>query len=77
MLFAFSSIGTLIITYASKDLATHTVMGFGLSISDKWFKGEYVILSDDTMGMVVKLGWMETTIMGMDNVSTLIPNSQL
>lgn len=76
-LFAFSRIGTLVLTYASKDLVTQAVMGFKMSISDKFFEGEYVKLGDGTMVRIVKLGWMETVIMGTDNVSTRIPNSQL
>ena len=30
LLFAFSVIGTLVLTYTSKDLATQAVMGFGM-----------------------------------------------
>jgi small-conductance mechanosensitive channel len=75
--FAFGSAGTLVFSFASKDLATQLVSGLALSSSDKVYEGEEVSFGDGTKGVIVKMGWMQTLIRGPDEMITSIPNTQL
>jgi len=75
--FAFGSAGTLVFSFASKDLATQLVSGLALSSSDKVYEGEEVAFGDGTKGVIVKMGWMQTLIRSPDEMITSIPNTQL
>ena len=69
-LFTFSGLGTLAITYASRDLATQLIMGLGLKTSGKFVRGEEILLGDGTNGTIMKVGWMETTIQGKQKLGS-------
>jgi small-conductance mechanosensitive channel len=75
--FAFGSAGTLLFSFASKDLATQLVSGLALTSSDKVYEGEEVAFGDGTKGVIVKMGWMQTLIRSPDEMITSIPNTQL
>lgn len=76
-LFAFGSVGTLAFTLASRDLVSSLLSGIFLTASQKMYVGDNVIFGDGTSGKVIKLGWMETTLRGGDNIVTRVPNTML
>jgi small-conductance mechanosensitive channel len=75
--FALGSVGTLVISLASKDIAANFVSGLALSASDKFHVGENVRIGDDYQGIVHRMGWMHTDIRGYDDIVTRIPNSEV
>lgn len=58
----FGSAGTLVVSLASKDIAGQVINGLGLAASDKLYEGERIRLDSGIVGVVEKMGWMETTI---------------
>lgn len=76
-LFAFGSAGTLVLGLASQNLAQMFVNGLTLSTSDRIREGDHIRFGDGTNGKVEKIGWMQTTIKGYDELVEIIPNSQL
>ena len=75
--FAIGSVGTLVISLASKDIAANFVSGLALSASDKFHEGENVRIGNDHHGIVQRMGWMHTDIRGYDEIITRIPNSEV
>ena len=65
-LFAFGGVSTLVISLASKDLASQLINGIALSASDNFQEGESVIFGDKTEGVVTKVGWLHTLIRGKE-----------
>lgn len=76
-IFALGSVGTLVFSLASKDIATLFVSGLALSASGRFYEGEEIEIGDGTRGIVNKVGWMYTEIRGFDEVIIKIPNSQI
>jgi MscS family membrane protein len=72
-----SGIGAIAFSLASKDLAQHIVGGFVIQTWDAFDVGDDIKLGDGTEGTVLKIGLVETEIVGYDNISIKIPNSQL
>jgi small-conductance mechanosensitive channel len=76
--FAFGSVGTLIFSLASKDIAANWLYGIILSASDRIYEGDSVQLHKSGFsGTVARLGWLETVFRGSDEVMITLPNSQL
>ena len=75
--FAFGSVGTLIIGLASKDLADMFINGVAMTTADRVREGDRVKFGDGTSGQIVKIGWMLTTIRHYDDTVETIPNSKL
>lgn len=73
----FGSAGTLVVSLASKDLAGQVINGLGLAASDKLYEGERIRLDSGIVGVVEKMGWMETTIRLDDNVHMSMGNTEL
>lgn len=61
-LFAFGGLGTLVLSLASKDMATLLVSGLVLSTSEKFHEGDFIELGDKTTGTVVGRGLLYTSI---------------
>ena len=76
-IFALGSVGTLVFSLASKDVASQFIGGLALSASNKFHEGEEIKLGDSTVGIVSRVGWMNTEIRGFDEIVMKIPNSQL
>ena len=76
-IFALGSVGTLVFSLASKDIASQFIGGLALSASNKFYEGEEIKLGDSTVGIVSRVGWMNTEIRGFDEIIMKIPNSQL
>jgi small-conductance mechanosensitive channel len=76
-IFAFGGAGTLAFTLASRDIATQLLAGVQLIFSDKMYAGDVVQFGDGTTGKVIRLGWVETTLRGSDNLVTRVPNTLL
>jgi len=76
-IFALGSVGTLVFSLASKDVVSQFIGGLALSASNKFYEGEQIRLGDSTVGIVSRVGWMNTEIRGFDEIITKIPNSQL
>eukprot|EP00978_Attheya_sp_CCMP212_P023728 scaffold73224_cov58-Attheya_sp.AAC.2 len=76
-IFAFGSAGTLVFSLASKDIAAQFVNGLAMGASEKFLEGDEVRFGDGTSGVVVDMGWMETTLRSSDELTVTIPNTQL
>lgn len=75
---AFGSIGTLVFSLASKDIATNWLYGIILSASDRIYEGDSVrLLKSGFSGTVERLGWLETVLRGSDELMITVPNSQI
>lgn len=75
--FALGSVGTLVFSLASKDIAANFVSGLALSASNKFHVGEDVRIGNEYQGVVHKMGWMHTDIRGYDEIITRVPNSEV
>ncbi len=73
----FGSAGTLVVSLASKDLAGQVINGLGLAASDKLYEGERIRLDSGIVGVVEKMGWMETTIRLDDEHVLSMGNTEL
>ena len=73
----FGSAGTLVVSLASKDLAGQVINGLGLAASDKLYEGERIRLDSGIVGVVEKMGWMETTIRLDDEHFLSMGNTEL
>ena len=73
----FGSAGTLAFTLASQSIVAAIVNGFALNASTRFFVGEYVQFGDGTTGTIVKMGWIETTLRGSNDLMISVPNTQL
>uniref|UniRef100_A0A7S0AWN5 Mechanosensitive ion channel MscS domain-containing protein n=1 Tax=Minutocellus polymorphus TaxID=265543 RepID=A0A7S0AWN5_9STRA len=73
----FGSAGTLVVSLASKDLAGQLINGLGLAASDKLYEGERIRLDSGVVGVVEKMGWMETTIRLDDEHFLAMGNTEL
>ena len=60
-LFAFSGVGTIVLSLASQNIATGLMNGLEISVSQNFVVGDEIRMSDGTQGIVAKLG-----ILGMD-----------
>jgi len=76
-LFSVGATGTLVFGLASKDIASQTMAGLSLHLSEKIFEGDQVKFSDGTSGTITRMGWFETMIQNSDDVVVGVPNSQL
>jgi small-conductance mechanosensitive channel len=75
--FALSGVGTLVLSLASKDMASLFVSGVALSTSEKFRTGDLIKLGDNTTGVVQRMGLLFTEVRGGDEIITKIPNTQL
>jgi small-conductance mechanosensitive channel len=75
--FAFGSAGTLVIGLASQNLATMFVNGLVLTTSDRIAEGDHIKFGNGNNGKVTKIGWFQTTLKHYDELSEVIPNSEL
>lgn len=76
-LFAVSGAGTLLASFASKDIAMEIVSGLSLQASDKIYEGEKVLFGNGMKGTVVTIGMLETIIRDSSEKVTAIPNKEL
>lgn len=76
-LLAFGGVGTVIVSLATKDLATQVVSGMVLSTSDRFYEGDEIELGDGTHGIIQSMGLMHTDLRGGDEIITRIPNTQI
>lgn len=56
--FGLGSFGTLVLSLASKDLASEFVGGLMIQSSNFFEEGENVVMSDGSRGKVLKIGWL-------------------
>lgn len=73
----FGSAGTLVVSLASKDIAGQVINGLGLAASDKLYEGERIRLDNGIVGVIEKMGWMETTIRTDDEHFMAMSNTEL
>lgn len=67
-MFAFGSVGTLIVGLASRDIASMFVNGLALSTTNRISEGDEIKFGDGTTGIVQKIGWIHTSIRNYDNI---------
>lgn len=76
-LFAVSGAGTVVLSLASKDIATQIVSGLALQASDKVYEGEKVQFGSGLVGHVDRIGLFETLIRDSSEMVIAVPNNQL
>ncbi|KAL7571364.1 hypothetical protein ACA910_007676 [Epithemia clementina (nom. ined.)] len=76
-LFAAGGTTALMVSLASRDLAEQMVSGLLVKTWDAFDTAEYIRLGDGIEGKVTAIGLVETCILGYDNITTHIPNSQI
>lgn len=76
-LLSLGGVGTLIISFASKDLAEQLVGGIAVSTQDRFYAGDEIKLGDGTAGIVSRIGWTHTDIRLYDETIVSIPNSSI
>jgi small-conductance mechanosensitive channel len=76
-LFAASGVSAIVFSLASKGMVEQMVGGLLLSAWDAIEVGEYVRLGDGTEGTVVRIGLIETELLGPDHVPMRVPNTQI
>lgn len=74
--FAVGGAGTLVLSFASKDLAMQFVSGFALQASDKVYEGEEVQFGNGIKGTVLKVGVLETLVKHSGELITAVPNKE-
>jgi Mechanosensitive ion channel len=74
---ALGSIGTVLVGLAAKDLTATIVSGLVMSMSNRFVEGETVKFENGTIGKVMHLGWVQTTVRNFDNKMEVIPHSKL
>mmetsp|Transcript_5030 Transcript_5030/g.6506 ORF Transcript_5030/g.6506 Transcript_5030/m.6506 type:complete len:472 (+) Transcript_5030:97-1512(+) len=74
--FAVGGAGTVLISFASKDVAMAMASGLALQASDKMFEGD-LIKCGDIIGNVDHIGVTETIITDSDEMVMAIPNKEL
>jgi small-conductance mechanosensitive channel len=75
--FAASGVSAIVISLAVKGMVEQMVGGLLLQAWDAVEVGEVVRLGDGTEGTVVRIGLVETEILGADHVPVRVPNSQI
>lgn len=76
-LLSIGGVGTLVMSLASKDIATELVSGLAVGASDRFLPGDEIILGDGTAGFIESMGLLYTDIRSYSEVITRVPNSQL
>ena len=75
--FAASGVTAIIFSLASKGIVEQMVGGLLLQAWDAIEVGEKVRLGDGTEGEVVRIGLLETEVVGSDHVPIRVPNTQI
>lgn len=76
-LFAFSGVGTIVLSLASQNIATGLMNGLEISVSQNFVVGDEIRMSDGTQGIVAKLGILGMDIEGDDDLTMEIPYSDV
>ena len=71
--FALSGVGTLVLSLASKDMASLFVSGLALSTTEKFRTGDFIKLGDNTTGVVNRMGLLFTEVRGKVLVGSVSP----
>jgi len=72
-----AGLSSLILGLSLRDPATQILQGASLLLLDRFGPGDKIKLADGTIGRVTEIGWMDTQLMGSDNICLRIPNSEL
>jgi len=75
--FAASGVSAIVFSLASKGMVEQIVGGLMLNAWDAIEIGEKVKLGDGTEGTIVRIGLLETEVLGPDHVPVRVPNSQI
>jgi len=67
----------VVISLASKDIASEIVSGLALQASDKVYEGEKVLFGNGLKGYVDRIGIFETLIRDSSEMVTAVPNKEL
>lgn len=75
-LLAAFSFGTAVVSLATKDIITNFLNGIILNASDRIYEGDIISIQGD-IKKVNRLGWLETSLRGTDNILYTVPNTEL
>ena len=72
-----AGLSSLIFGLSLRDPATQIIQGTSLLLLDRFSPGDKIKLADGTIGRVLSIGWLDTTLAGPDNIVCRIPNSEI
>ena len=75
--FGLSSVASLVFSLASKELVGEFLASLAIQGTNMYQEGDIILLSDETVGVVQKLGWLNTMVRRGDELVVRIPNSEL
>jgi small conductance mechanosensitive channel len=76
-LFGLSSVGTLVFSLASRELASEFLASLAIQGTNMYQEGDRILLADGTSGTVQKMGWLNTHVRRSDELVVRIPNTQI
>ena len=76
-LLSVAGFSSLIIGLSLRDPATQIIEGTSLLLLDRFRPGDKIKLSDGTVGRVISIGWLDTTLASTDDIHVRIPNSEI
>ena len=76
-LLSVAGLSSLIIGLSLRDPATQIIEGTSLLLLDRFRPGDKIKLADGTVGRVISIGWLDTTLACTDNIHVRIPNSEI
>ena len=76
-LLSVAGLSSLIIGLSLRDPFTQIIEGTSLLLLDRFRPGDKIKLADGTVGRVISIGWLDTTLACTDNIHVRIPNSEI
>lgn len=76
-LLSVAGFSSLIIGLSLRDPATQIIEGTSLLLLDRFRPGDKIKLADGTVGRVISIGWLDTTLACTDDIHVRIPNSEI
>lgn len=74
-LLSFAGVGGLAFGFASKDLASNLVGGCLIFATRSFAEGDTISFGSVPQSKVTKMGWYQTTVIGLDEQVRTVPNS--
>mmetsp|Transcript_58395 Transcript_58395/g.173994 ORF Transcript_58395/g.173994 Transcript_58395/m.173994 type:complete len:516 (-) Transcript_58395:474-2021(-) len=76
-LLSVAGLSSVVLGLSLRDPATQILQGTSLLLLDRFGPGDKIRLADGTIGRVMDIGWLDTKIMGSDDICARIPNSEI
>eukprot|EP00568_Trieres_chinensis_P002766 CAMPEP_0183306650 /NCGR_PEP_ID=MMETSP0160_2-20130417/13506_1 /TAXON_ID=2839 ORGANISM="Odontella Sinensis, Strain Grunow 1884" /NCGR_SAMPLE_ID=MMETSP0160_2 /ASSEMBLY_ACC=CAM_ASM_000250 /LENGTH=473 /DNA_ID=CAMNT_0025470083 /DNA_START=34 /DNA_END=1455 /DNA_ORIENTATION=+ len=76
-LLSVAGLSSLVLGLSLRDPLSQILQGTSLLVLNHFSPGDKIKLADGTVGRVIEMGWLDTTIMGSDDIFVRIPNSEI